>query len=37
MTNRSVNVYPEVIIEVLGNNHPFTDKELALLSSAGMN
>jgi hypothetical protein len=40
VTNRSVNVYPEVIIEVLGNHHhhhPFTGKELALLSSAGTN
>jgi len=38
VTNRTVNVYPEVIIEVLGNHHPsFTDTELALLSSAGTN
>jgi hypothetical protein len=36
VTNRTVNVYPEAIIEVLGNHHPFTDKELVLLSSAGI-
>jgi hypothetical protein len=36
MVNRTVNVYPEAIIEVFGNqHHPFINKELALLSSAG--
>jgi hypothetical protein len=29
-----MNVYPEAIIELSENHHPFTDKELALLSSA---
>jgi hypothetical protein len=38
VTNRTMNVYPEAIIEVLEkHDHPFTDKELALLSSAGTN
>ncbi len=38
--NRTTNVYPEVIIEVSETDQqqqrPFTDKELALLSSAGI-
>jgi hypothetical protein len=36
--NKTVNIYPEVITEVLGNHHQaFTDKEFALPSSAGTN
>jgi hypothetical protein len=35
VADRAMNVYPEAIIEVKENHHPFTDKELALLSSAG--
>ena len=39
-TNRTMNVYPEVIIEISATDHKhlqrFTDKELALLSSAGI-
>ena len=39
-TNRTMNVYPEVIIEIPATDqkhlHRFTDKERALLSSAGM-
>ena len=35
---RVINVYPEAIIEIpeTDNHHLFTDKELALLSSAGI-
>jgi hypothetical protein len=35
MMNKMMNIYPNVIIEVPENHHPFTDKELAFLSSAG--
>ncbi len=38
VTNRTMNIYLEAIIEILKNHyHAFTDKELALLSSAGTN
>ena len=41
MTSRATNVYPEAIIEISETDQqqqqqPFTDKELALLSSAGI-